>query len=216
MFTGLIECVGRIRSLTHDTGDVYRVCIDAPEIAQEIVPGESVAVSGACLTATVSEGDAFYAQIMGETLRATRLGELRAGAAVNLERAMRIGGRFDGHMVLGHVDEVGAVTRMEDNIGSKKLWISVTEDISWGIAPKGSVAIDGVSLTVIDAARKEFSVGLIPTTLGATTIGTLTPRSRVNIEIDIMARYVARMLLKKNTQNSADALTWEKLHEYGW
>ncbi|MDR1471501.1 MAG: riboflavin synthase [Synergistaceae bacterium] len=219
MFTGLVESVGRVLSLAHDAGDIYRLRIGSTAIAREVAPGESISVSGACLTAIWAEGGSFCAQMMGETLRATRLGDLHAGDAVNLERAVKVGGRLDGHMVLGHVDEVGSVTRIEDGGGSKKIWISASERISWGIAAKGSIAIDGVSLTVIDSSGEEFSVGVIPATMSATTIGALTPRCRVNIEIDAMARYAARLLrirTEKNELGGADALTWEKLREYGW
>jgi riboflavin synthase len=223
MFTGLVERVGRVFSLTCDAGDIYRLCINSRPIADEVLPGESVSVSGACLTAIGSDGDLFYAQMMTETMRATRLGDLRAGDAVNLERAVRVGGRLDGHIVLGHVDEVGTVVRIEEKGGSKKIWISASDGISWGIAPKGSIAVDGVSLTVIDSAPGAYSVGVIPATASATTIGALAPRGRVNIEIDVMARYIARLLKADKNEpsgpdglNSADGLTWEKLHEYGW
>jgi len=182
-----------------------------------------VSVSGVCLTAVEVRGGIFFAQAMGETLRSSKLGQLSPGDSVNLERAMPAGGRLDGHIVLGHVDEVGAVARIETFGRTRKLWVSMSEGISWGVAPKGSVALDGVSLTVIDSLDFEFSVGLIPATIdeAATTIGLLSTGDVVNIEIDVIARYVARLCGRQEMRGSAQTrvkgpLTWEKLAEYGW
>jgi riboflavin synthase len=195
---------------------IAEIAIRAPSIASEIAPGESVAVSGACLTAVGAEGEVFRAQMMEETLRATRLGSLRPGDKVNLERALKAGGRLDGHIVLAHVDETSPVLRIETRGKSRKIWIAASENISWGIAPKGSVAVDGVSLTVVDSAGGEFSVGLIPATLSETTMGLVEAGDTVNIEIDVMARYVARLSEKKPPKASPQSVTWEKLTEYGW
>ncbi|MCL2684336.1 MAG: riboflavin synthase, partial [Synergistaceae bacterium] len=150
MFTGLIERMGRIVSVSGVSGGFSVIAIESPEIAAEITPGESVAVSGACLTAIDTGGGVLRAQMMEETLRVTRLGRVKPGDYVNLERAVKLDGRLDGHIVLGHVDEVGEIIRMESTGDARKMWISASHEISWGIAPKGSVAIDGVSLTVID------------------------------------------------------------------
>jgi riboflavin synthase len=215
VFTGLVECVGTVVSISPPSGGVASIGLDAPQIASCVAVGESVAVSGACLTATASGGRIFYAQMMAETLRSTRLGSLKTGERVNLERALKLGGRLDGHMVLGHVDAVGAVARVDPDGDSKKIWITAPDNISWGVAPKGSVAIDGVSLTVIDSGDDMFSVGLIPATLSGTTLGFLAPGGRVNIEIDVMARYVARMF-RRDDAAAAGGITWEKLSEYGW
>jgi riboflavin synthase len=133
-----------------------------------------------------------------------------------LERALKTGGRLDGHMVLGHVDEVGEILAVENVGGSKIIHISASDKISWGTAPKGSVAIDGVSLTIIDAGRGGFSIGLIPTTHDRTTLGSLERGHRVNVEIDVIARYAARLLGRDAESPAKDELTWEKLAEYGW
>jgi riboflavin synthase len=208
--------MGAVVSTSGVSDGVAEIAIRAPSIASEIAPGESVAVSGACLTAVGAEGDVFRAQMMEETLRVTRLGSLRPGSRVNLERALKAGGRLDGHIVLAHVDETSPVLRVETRGKSRKIWMAASENISWGIAPKGSVAVDGVSLTVIDSANGEFSVGLIPATLKETTMGIVEAGNTVNIEIDVMARYVARLFGKGAPDAPPQSITWEKLSEYGW
>ena len=212
MFTGLVECMGRVVSISRTSGGVSVIAIESPEIAAGIAPGESVAVSGACLTAISANGGVFHAQMMEETLRVTRLGRLKPGENVNLERALKLGGRLEGHLVLGHVDEVGEVTRVEADGVAGKIWISASDNISWGIASKGSITLDGVSLTVIDSENGCFSVGLIPATLRETTLGSLTRGDSVNIEIDVIARYIARLCGRE----SKNGITWEKLAQYGW
>jgi riboflavin synthase len=227
MFTGIIERIGAVRSVSKEPGDVWRIGIHAPEIAAELRPGDSVAVSGVCLTAVETGRDVFQAQMMKETLRSTWLGELSPGGKVNLELSLRVGGRLGGHIVLGHVDAVGRVKKIEKMGSARKLWIAVPEGVSWGIAAKGSVALDGVSLTVIDSQSGAFSVGLIPTTLSETTIGLLKEGAPVNVEIDVIARYIARLLggrgpagLPEEPDSATGAgekkLTWEKLGQYGW
>jgi riboflavin synthase len=218
-----------VRSVSIESEDVSRIAIRAQRIAREITRGESVAVSGVCLTVVEITGDVIHAQIMGETQRATSLGSLAAGDMVNLERAMRADGRLDGHIVLGHVDDVGRVTRIENFGLTCRLWASVSRDIVWGIAAKGSVSLDGVSLTVIEASYQEFSVGIIPATLRDTTLGRLSIGDPVNVEIDVIARYIARMTSCESSPVSvftkdADAskkaknsqITWDKLKGLGW
>jgi riboflavin synthase len=207
--------VGVVVSVSGVSDGVAEIAVRAPSIASEITPGESVAVSGACLTAVGAEGEVFRAQMMEETLRVTRLGSLKPGAKVNLERALKAGGRLDGHIVLAHVDETSSVLRVETRGKSRKIWMAVSENISWGVAPKGSIAVDGVSLTVIDSRDGEFSVGLIPVTLKETTMGLVEAGDMVNIEIDVMARYAAR-LSGQSPQAAPSGITWEKLSEYGW
>ena len=218
MFTGLVECVGDVLSVVRRAGDVHVLRIRAPKIAPEVKFGESIAVSGACLTVVSGQHDSFEAEMMEETVRSTRLGSLKTGDKVNLERALRVGARLDGHLVAGHVDEVGTVSRVEDAGETKKCWLSVSDAIAAFIAGKGSVALDGVSLTVIDALDREFSVGLIPTTLRETTIGGLKEGDRVNIEVDMIARYIARLMGCRTAVESKipGGVTWEKLQEYGW
>ena len=212
MFTGLIERMGRVASISKASGGVSVIAVESPELASEIIPGESVSVSGACLTVIDASGGAFRAQMMKETLAVTSLGRVKPGEYVNLERALKLGGRLDGHLVLGHVDEVGEVIRLESDGDTRKIWISASDKISWGIAPKGSIAIDGVSLTVIDSESGCFSIGLIPSTLRETTLGRLKRGDSVNIEIDVMARYIARLCGRE----PKSGLTREKLAQYGW
>lgn len=226
LFTGLVECIGVVRALAPDPAipGVTRISIRAEAIADALRHGDSVAVSGACLTVVETKGGTMSAQIMQETLRSTKLGALRPGDRVNLERALLASGRLDGHIVQGHVDAVGRVLRVEsvgDAAGTKKVWISAARGIAWGIAPKGSICLDGVSLTVIDAEEEAFSVGLIPVTLAETTIGAMSAGDAVNIEIDVVARYLAQMLRFGNLEpgaprGSASTLTWETLQGYGW
>jgi riboflavin synthase len=210
-----------VRSVAYEGGGVHRIGVHAPPIAGDLKTGESVAVAGACLTVVESWGDVFYVQMMSESGRATRLDSIKPGDRVNLERALRLGDRFDGHMVLGHVDCAGRVSGITNEGNTRKFWITAPSNISWGIAPKGSITVEGVSLTVIDAPGKfdeDFSVGLIPTTLRETTLGDLAEGYLVNIEIDVLARYAARILNVETgeARSNESNLTWEKLQEYGW
>lgn len=221
MFTGLVECVGTVVALraARSAQGVSEIAVSAPKIARELHHGDSVAVSGACLTVVETSGDVMTAQMMPETLRATKLGSLSAGDPVNLERAMQAGGRLDGHIVQGHVDEVGRVISIEGaGSGTIVLRASMSEKISWGIARKGSICIDGVSLTVVESSDDEFSVGLIPVTMAETSLGRLRPGSPINIEVDVLARYLARMMGIRTADSTAggSSLTWERLAEYGW
>ena len=170
MFTGLIETVGTVVTIT-PLGDVTELSIYAPAIAPELRHGDSVAISGACQTVTFMDANSFKVQMMPETLARTKLGGLRTGARVNLERAMRLDTRIDGHLVAGHVDGVAEVSKIEALKDTRKIYFSADERLLDGIVEKGSVTIDGVSLTVIDAEADFFSVGVIPTTLAETTLG---------------------------------------------
>ncbi|MCR5346592.1 MAG: riboflavin synthase [Fretibacterium sp.] len=195
MFTGLVETVGTVRAL-HRTGAIYRLSIEAPKIASELVPGQSVSVSGACLTVTNCGGDMFDVDMMPETLSRTWFGDrgLTPGTQVNLERAMRLGDRLDGHIVLGHVDGKAKLSELRGNEQTREALFSVSRDLLRGVVPKGSVALDGVSLTVIYVAETTFLVGLIPTTLSSCTLGGLKPGMSVNLETDILGKYVERLM----------------------
>lgn len=216
MFTGLVECVGEVLSISKASAGTWVLRISAPKIAPEVKLGESVSVSGACLTVVSAARNCFEAEMMEETVRATRLGALGAGDRVNLERALRFDSRLDGHLVAGHVDEVGKVLRIEGEELAKKFWFSVSSILAPLVAPKGSIAIDGVSLTVIDAQEGEFSVGLIPTTLRDTTVGSLRRGDEVNIEADMVARYLARILSQGAPASGQKGVTWETLSLNGW
>lgn len=194
MFTGLVETVGTVRALRR-TGAVYCLSLEAPEIASGLVLGQSVSVSGACLTVTACRGDGFDVEMMPETLSRTWFGErLKPGMPVNLERAMRLGDRLDGHIVLGHVDGMAKLAELRGNDQTREALFSVPPEVTRGIVSKGSVALDGVSLTVIDAGEAAFSVGLIPTTLSSCTLGGLKVGMSVNLETDVLGKYVERLM----------------------
>ncbi|MDO4952572.1 MAG: riboflavin synthase [Synergistaceae bacterium] len=219
MFTGLVETVGKIKSVKQ-TADTWLIDISAPEIASELKKGDSVSVSGACLTVTDFDLAGFRAEMMEETKQRTKLGSLKSGDLVNLERAMSAGSRFDGHIVSGHVDGVGRVAKIENSGRTKKVFFAANADIISGIVSKGSVAVDGVSLTVIGVSDNEFSVGLIPETLAQTSLSALVQGSAVNLETDIIGKYVAKFLEKRFGQDSLEKpkenITWQKLADSGW
>ena len=194
MFTGIVAAVGRIRDVVPRGGDVELV-IDTGELdLAGVAVGDSIAVSGACLTATRLEGAAFAADVSRETLSKTTLGALGAGAAVNLERALRAGDALGGHYVTGHVDGIATVADVRAEARSWRLRIEVPEALARYIAPKGSVTVDGVSLTVNEVEGRVFGVNLIPHTVEVTTLGALRVGSAVNLEVDIIARYLERLV----------------------
>jgi len=180
MFTGLVESMGIVRSVQPDGDGTLLWIVDAM-VAHELPLGASVAINGVCLTVTERAPDAFAVQAGPETLQRTNLGELPAGARVNLERALRVGDRLGGHIVQGHVDGEWEV-----------VWFRCPPELLRYMVPKGSVAVDGVSLTLVDVTRAGFSVALIPHTMLATTLGHKQPPATVNLEIDMFAKYVFR------------------------
>ncbi len=159
-----------------------------------MTPGSSIAIDGVCLTVTKIAGHTACFDVVAETLRRSTLGELRPGSRVNLQKSLRVGDRVDGHFVQGHVDAIGTVSRVESTQAESKWWIRIEADAMPCIVPKGSIAIDGISLTIANVQRDEFSVALIPTTLSRTTIGTKQVGARVNLETDIVARTVVHQL----------------------
>ena len=193
MFTGIVTHQGRVRRAATRRG-LLELRIEAPRIARELKDGDSVAVNGVCLTATGTSRKAFEAQAMGETLARTTLGSLKRNGEVNLELPARLADRLGGHLVQGHVDGVSEVTRIEDSDGAKHVWLRAEDDFLHYLVPKGSVALDGVSLTVAEVGRTTFRVALIPHTLGATTLASLRLGSRVNTEVDVIAKYVERFV----------------------
>lgn len=219
MFTGLVEATGRVQNLKR-TGDVYRLTVEAPEIAEFL--GQSISVSGACLTVTaLHDGNIFDVEIMPETFSRTWFGDyLRPGTKVNLERALKIGDRLDGHIVLGHVDGTAELKEIRGSGNTCVAFFAVSQDLLTGIVPKGSVALDGVSLTVIDVDDKNslFSVGLIPTTLKNCTLGDLKVGMSVNIETDILGKFVQRLITRdnKNINKNKGSLSLEELVELGY
>lgn len=193
MFTGIVEEMGSVESVT-DLGDAARIAIRGPLVTSDARPGDSVSVNGVCLTVVDLADGQFTADVMAETLRRSSLGALTDGSSVNLERAARVDSRIGGHIVQGHVDGLATVRAVEP----AEHWTVLTFDLAPALArylvEKGSVTVDGVSLTVVDAGDAAFSVSLIPTTLGQTTLGRLRPGDSVNIEVDVIAKYVERLM----------------------
>jgi 3,4-dihydroxy 2-butanone 4-phosphate synthase/3,4-dihydroxy 2-butanone 4-phosphate synthase/GTP cyclohydrolase II len=186
MFTGRIREIGVVTSVTDDSLGVH-----APKIAGQLEPGGSVAISGVCVTAGVVGEEGFVAAISEETRRRSTLTHLHPGARVNLETPLEVGSALDGHLVQGHADGTGKVARIEDEGVGRRLWIRTTDHVIAQLVPKGSIAVDGVSLTVAEVGRDRFSVALIPTTLAETTLSRLETGQRVNLETDLVAK-VAR------------------------
>jgi riboflavin synthase len=193
MFTGLIEEVGTVRAIAVD-GERARLTIDAPLVSGDLPIGASVAVDGCCLTATEVVGGAFGVDLMRETMRVTALGTLDVGTRVNLERALRVGDRLGGHLVQGHVDAVGEVIGVEQVPGTRTIRIRVPRELTRYLVVKGSLCIAGVSLTVGALEDDVVTVGLIPHTLAMTNLEDLEVGGRVNLEVDVVAKYVERML----------------------
>jgi riboflavin synthase len=197
MFTGLVQEVGEIRRLEPRNGAGgadARLVVGFRAIERtRLELGASICVDGVCLTVAQLETDSFAADVSGETLRVTTLGDKRAGSLVNLEPALRAGDSLGGHWVSGHVDGVAEVIATQRDAGSLRVSIETPQPLARYIARKGSVTLDGVSLTVNDVEGAQFSINLIPHTLGVTTLGTLAKGSRLNLEIDLLARYVERL-----------------------
>ena len=192
MFTGLIETIGTVKAFSRK-GTYYTLTVEAG-ISGELVIGQSVSVSGACLTVTRKDAHTFDVEMMQETFSRTWFGRgLRPGVRVNLERAMRLTDRLDGHLVLGHVDGVATLRELRGTETREAVFVPENRELLRGIVEKGSVAVDGISLTVIEAGSESFSAGIIPATLAATTLGGLKAGGVVNIETDILGKYVARL-----------------------
>ncbi len=193
MFTGIIQAVGRIAALDPVGGDV-RITVDAAELdLGDVNLGDSIAVNGVCLTATALGAGCFCADVSVETLDCTTLGMLAVGARVNLEKALRLADRLGGHLVSGHVDGVGEVVSVLPQARSLRWEFTVPAALARYIAAKGSVTVNGVSLTVNEVEGRRFGVNLIPHTMQQTTFGDCDVGSRVNIEVDLMARYAERL-----------------------
>jgi riboflavin synthase len=193
MFTGLVETLGTVRRLLPDGAGVH-VVIAAPAIASELTVGDSVAINGACLTVVERDAETCRFQAGPETLHRTNLGELAAGDRVNLERALRVGDRLGGHFVQGHIDGLGRIAERHRDGDWEMVWFACPAALAAQMVSKGSVAVDGVSLTVVDVAAERFSVALIPHTLAQTTLGFKPVGAAVNLETDILAKYVGRCL----------------------
>jgi riboflavin synthase len=192
MFTGIVAELGELEAVSStDEGARLRI---RTGLAKELKPGDSVSVGGACLTATAADGKGFEADVMNQTLALTTLGTLEAGDRVNLELALRADDRLGGHVVQGHVDGTGTVASFEPDGFARRLRVELPDDLLPYVVERGSIAIEGVSLTVAALGEDWIEVALIPETLERTTLGSLEPGSRVNVECDVLARYVRRLL----------------------
>ncbi len=211
MFTGLIQAIGRVEAVTPRGGGVaLRVAAD--ELGSDLVVGESIAINGACLTVEQAFAAGFESYAGAETMARTNLSRLRSGDCVNLERALRPVDRLGGHMVQGHVDGTGALLSRRA-VGETELFeFSLPQELARYVAQKGSIAVEGVSLTVAEVRDGSFTVALIPETLNRTTLGRMQPGALVNLEVDILAKYVERLLGEAGAGDRT-GITWEILLE---
>jgi riboflavin synthase len=200
MFTGLVEFRGQVTQIQSQPPGM-RLVIDAPVIAQHASVGDSVAVNGCCLTVVAIDERTVAFDAGEETLSRTNLGRLTAGSPVNLERSLRVGDQLGGHYVTGHVDCQGALDQRLDDPPWAKLYFRAPQSALRQMASKGSVAIDGVSLTLVEVQDERFSVALIPHTLEVTTLGNLQPGDPVNLETDVLAKYVEKQLIHLRDEN---------------
>ncbi len=192
MFTGIVEAVGTLAEVKPMAGG-HRVRIQTP-LAAELEPGDSLAVNGVCLTVILADGDEVHADVGPETARVTTLGGLQRNQGVNLERPVRLDGRLGGHLILGHVDGIGVVNEIRLDSGGHWLTVRFPESLAPYFIRKGSVAVDGVSLTVAGLGDKEFDVQIVPFTWTATTLSSLRAGDKVNLECDMIGKYIARAM----------------------
>src|SRR5690606_14955381 len=218
MFTGIIEAKGEIQSLAPRGGDVALTVLTGALDMSDVQLGDSIAVNGVCLTVTSLPGRGFTADVSGETLALTSLGTLKAGSVVNLEKALTPTTRLGGHLVSGHVDGVGTVRNLRPDARSTRIDIEAPAALARYIAQKGSITVDGVSLTVNSVSGAVFSLNIIPHTQDMTTIGTWQAGTRVNLEVDIIARYLERLLLGERAAEpgAGEGLSMAFLAEHGF
>lgn len=193
MFSGIVEALGRVAELRSEPPGC-RLVIREERVAAETHVADSVCVNGCCLTVVEVDGPTMHFQAGPETLSRTNLGDLQPGSPVNLERALQVSDRLGGHFVSGHIDGTGTLVERNDQGEWSVFWFGLAPELSRQMAPKGSIAVDGVSLTIVDSQPDRFSVALIPYTLAITTLGSLVVGSRVNLETDILAKYVQRLV----------------------
>ncbi|MER6104916.1 riboflavin synthase [Streptomyces sp. NPDC001832] len=193
MFTGIVEELGEVTAV-EKLGDASRFRLRGPVVTEGAKHGDSIAVNGVCLTVVDFGEHEFTADVMAETLNRSSLGALEVGSRVNLERPMAVGGRLGGHIVQGHVDGTGRIVEREISENWEIVKISLPADLTRYVVEKGSITVDGVSLTVVDAGPDYFTISLIPTTLALTTLGIKEPGDPVNLEVDVIAKYVERLL----------------------
>ncbi len=212
MFTGIIEEVGRIERISTERGNL-RVGIKASEVLSDVKVGDSININGACQTVIETDPVSFTVEAVEETLKKTNLGQLKRNDSVNLERSLRFSDRLGGHLVTGHVDCVGKVKSIFKKNGSFLYEFELPDEYSAYLVEKGSVAVDGISLTVVGAKENSFTVSVIPFTLQNTTLGTKRVGDQVNIETDLIGKYVERITTSKKDRTE---ITEEWLKEKGW
>ena len=214
MFTGIIESIGEIESITPRSGDV-EIVISSPDLdMSDVALGDSIAVNGVCLTAVHKTANSFRADVSNETLAKSTLGTLKAGSMVNLEKALRLGDRLGGHLVSGHVDGIGEVTGRSQDSRSWRFEITPPTELLKYIAPKGSITINGISLTVNSVADGRFDVNIVPHTLQCTTMQELQPGNSVNLEIDVLARYLEQLM--KHSDEKPSRVSKDLLYKSGF
>ena len=216
MFTGIIKAKGRIRSLKKQGGDLC-MSVESKDLDWSAFDvGESISVNGVCLTATALHSDGFDADVSIETMNVTALAGLTPGSAVNLEPSISLGERLGGHLVSGHVDCVGTVVTRESDARSVRLRIEVPNEFGRYLAKKGAVCVDGVSLTINEVSAQAFEVNIIPHTAGETIIGDYAVGSAVNIEVDLLARYIERLLDRDEPSEADDGISRDFLKAHGY
>ena len=213
MFTGIIEEIGTITEVQPQSSGVT-VKIKAETVLEDAKIGDSIAVDGPCLTVRDLEQGAFIADISEETCRKTTLRSCKVGSRVNLERSLRLGDRIGGHLVLGHVDEIATITGWKNEGASSIMQVTVSPKVKPYIAYKGSIAVDGVSLTIANVSDNKFEVALIPHTLQVTTLGDKRSADNVNIEVDVMARYIETLM--QNQIPPSQTIDLEFLQKHGY
>jgi riboflavin synthase len=195
MFTGIVEELGTVDSL-EDQGDAIRLTVRGPLVTSDASLGDSISVNGCCLTVAIRGDESFTADVMHETLAKTSLGALEPGTRVNLERAVTPATRLGGHIVQGHVDGTGTVVQRTPSEHWELVQVSLPAELERYLVPKGSITVDGISLTVVEVGDDWFTVSLIPETLARTTLGFKQPGDVVNLEVDVIAKYVEKMVKK--------------------
>ncbi|WP_055557913.1 riboflavin synthase [Streptomyces sp. NBRC 110028] len=212
MFTGIVEELGEIVAV-ENLGDASRFQVRGPVVTEGARHGDSIAVNGVCLTVVDTGDGRFSADVMAETLNRSSLGALTVGSRVNLERPMALGGRLGGHLVQGHVDGTGTLIERKPSEHWEIVKISLPSGLGRYVVEKGSITVDGISLTVVDAGPDYFTVSLIPTTLALTTLGVKQPGDAVNLEVDVLAKYVERLLAHGGTDQGAGRSTGKEVIE---
>jgi len=215
MFTGIIEEIGTLIDIRKGTRD-YQLTIAADKILTDVHLGDSIAVNGVCLTVTSFSSKQFTVDVMPETLKASSLQNMAKGKSVNLERAMAANGRFGGHFVSGHVDGVGKIISKREISNAVYYWIEAPDELMKYLVPKGSVCIDGISLTVVDVHENRFSISIIPHTISETILQYKAEGDIVNLECDMLAKYMERLLHVRENTTEKKGLTLKTLADNGY